>query len=259
MAKTITFAIQKGGVSKTTTTGITAALLAKEGHSVLACDMDSQGNLTQLLTRRSIYDFEEQTILEAMQDGDARPYIQDTELPGVKILTADDVLITLARWLYTDPEGRQKNPLYILQEALEPVQSSFDYILIDTPPNLGEQTQAALMAADSIVTLFEPSEWTRDALDRFVKFTDRLSVRTSHQINVAGILRNLNDARRSDMKAYNETIAELYPKLIFETVIKRNAAAGRIPLYGLVPKENPELKDALEPYLPFLKELKSRI
>ena len=31
MAKTLTFSIQKGGVSKTTTTGIVAHLMSKEG------------------------------------------------------------------------------------------------------------------------------------------------------------------------------------------------------------------------------------
>ena len=45
-AKVIAFANQKGGVAKTTTTLNLAAAFAEEGHRVLCCDMDPQGNLT---------------------------------------------------------------------------------------------------------------------------------------------------------------------------------------------------------------------
>src|SRR4030081_385847 len=44
--KVIAFANQKGGVAKTTTTLSLAAAFAEEGHRVLCCDMDPQGNLT---------------------------------------------------------------------------------------------------------------------------------------------------------------------------------------------------------------------
>ena len=44
--KVIAFANQKGGVAKTTTTLNLAVAFAEEGHRVLCCDMDPQGNLT---------------------------------------------------------------------------------------------------------------------------------------------------------------------------------------------------------------------
>ena len=46
MTKVIAFANQKGGVAKTTTTLNLAVAFAEEGHRVLCCDMDPQGNLT---------------------------------------------------------------------------------------------------------------------------------------------------------------------------------------------------------------------
>lgn len=49
MGVIISFGIQKGGVGKSTTTGISSYLLSKE-YKVLAVDFDSQGNLTQFLT-----------------------------------------------------------------------------------------------------------------------------------------------------------------------------------------------------------------
>ena len=44
--KVIALANQKGGVAKTTTTLNLAVAFAEEGHRVLCCDMDPQGNLT---------------------------------------------------------------------------------------------------------------------------------------------------------------------------------------------------------------------
>ena len=49
MAKVITFANQKGGVGKTTTSQITAIGLAKRGYKVLAADLDPQANLSSVL------------------------------------------------------------------------------------------------------------------------------------------------------------------------------------------------------------------
>ena len=48
MGKVISFINQKGGVGKTTMAYNTAHALAKNGHKVLAIDLDPQANLTLL-------------------------------------------------------------------------------------------------------------------------------------------------------------------------------------------------------------------
>ena len=61
-AKIISFANQKGGVAKTTTTLNLAVAFAESGHDVLAVDLDPQGNLTMSQgidpdkVERSMYD-----------------------------------------------------------------------------------------------------------------------------------------------------------------------------------------------------------
>src|SRR5206468_11649970 len=45
-SKVIALANQEGGVARTTTTLKLAVACAEEGHRVLCCDMDPQGNLT---------------------------------------------------------------------------------------------------------------------------------------------------------------------------------------------------------------------
>ncbi|WP_325034796.1 ParA family protein [Lentibacillus sp. Marseille-P4043] len=45
-----TYSLQKGGVGKTTMCGPSAFLLSEMGYKVLGIDMDSQENLTQLVS-----------------------------------------------------------------------------------------------------------------------------------------------------------------------------------------------------------------
>ena len=75
-AKIITFGLQKGGVGKSSTTAIISSIAARN-KKVLVVDGDSQGNQTFILTRKSIYDFTDHTILEGIAYGDVTPYIYE--------------------------------------------------------------------------------------------------------------------------------------------------------------------------------------
>ena len=105
-ATIISFGIQKGGSSKTTTSGVTAYLLSQD-KKVLAIDMDSQGNLTEFLGRKDVAHFSGQTVLKAMKEGDVTDYIFEiTE--SLHLVPADDLLATFSRWLYNDHRGGDK-------------------------------------------------------------------------------------------------------------------------------------------------------
>jgi len=98
-AKVITFGISKGGCAKSTSSGITSYLLSRN-ERVLAIDMDMQGNLTSLLTGE--YDicnvFDQKTVLEAILEGNAEPYIVNVR-ENLDLLPSNDYLATLPRKL----------------------------------------------------------------------------------------------------------------------------------------------------------------
>lgn len=123
-ATVISFGIQKGGSSKTTTSGVTAYLLAKAAR-VLVIDMDSQGNLTEFLGRKDVAYFGGQTVLEAMKDGDVTDYIYEIS-DNLHMVPADDLLATFSRWLYNEHRGGNK--ANVLREALKPVMDIYDSI-----------------------------------------------------------------------------------------------------------------------------------
>ena len=252
VATVITFGIQKGGSSKTTTAGVTSYLLARD-KKVLAVDMDSQGNLTEFLGRRGVESFSGQTILEGMKDGDVTDYIFEIS-ENLHLVPADDLLATFSRWLYNEHRG---NKGLALKEALAPVMDIYDYIIIDTPPALGDLTINALAASNRVVAMFEASIFCYGALGRFLETCWHVREKINPNLAVAGILRGLIDARRTDNKALISQVVDQYGELCFETILTRNAAAGRLPLVGF--ENNNELDRAVAQYESFVKELLGRV
>lgn len=254
MAKVITIGLQKGGVGKTTTAGTLAYFLSQEGKKVLAVDMDSQGNLSDLLTQTEVDFFSGRTIIEAFEAGQADPYIYPVN-ENLHVLPSDDYLATLAGFLYKQYKG--KNISLALRELLDPIRDRYDYIIIDTPPSLSEPMTNAICCSDYVIVLAESSKWAFSAIPRFLETVRFSKENINPDLQVAGILRTMNDVRRVDSKVFVEVIGEEYPELCFDVVIKRKAATGRISLDGLF--DNKELTQAVDQYQEFYKELMLRV
>lgn len=71
MVKVITFGLQKGGVSKSTSCGVFAHLLSQDGYKTLVIDMDSQGNISELLTEQPANNFIGKSVFEAIWRDDS--------------------------------------------------------------------------------------------------------------------------------------------------------------------------------------------
>ncbi|WP_100408483.1 ParA family protein [Bacillus solitudinis] len=262
MTITITAGIQKGGCSKSTTIGVLAHLLSEDGHRVLVADLDSQGNVSELLSQKPSNEFIGRSVLEALQELDPRKYIY-TVNENIDLLPANNFLATFQRWLYTGKSYKGEyipykgNPSLVLEQTLNKVRDNYDFILIDTAPSLSETTTNALCASDYVIVMFECSNWCYSAIPNFMDSIEVAQEVSERGVTIAGILRTMNDVRRSDSKAFNEMIEEDYPEVVFDTILTRKAPIGRISLYGF--ESNRELTQALEQYKNFYKELMQRV
>ena len=253
MGVIISFGIQKGGVGKSTTTGISSYLLSKE-YKVLAVDFDSQGNLTQFLTQKNIYDFTHKTVLEALKKKNPTPYIYKIT-DSLHILPAEDLLVTFSRYLYREYKG---NVSTLLSETLAIVKNDYDFICIDLPPNLGDQTINALTASDYVVTLLQTEPFCVDALERFLETLTLVQEKTNPNLRLAGILTTLIDSRTSIDKVILAQARNDYEDIVFNTVIKRKSKIKEFALSGITDIVKSD-RDALEMYKEFLEELKERV
>lgn len=229
-ARTISFGIQKGGCGKTTTTGMLSIILSKRGYKVLAVDFDSQGNLTQFLTQRDPYDFVHKTAFEACKERDPRPYIHQIT-DTLHILPAEDFLSKLGSWIFTEyvkilrQEGNRDNyaASKLLQRTLEVVKDDYDFILIDMPPNLGEQTINGMVASDYAIVILQSEPFCKSALERYLETLEHCIDRINNNTRLLGIVTAMLDQRYSLSKFILEQTKEEYDELVFDTVIKRKA------------------------------------
>ena len=140
MAKVISLITQKGGAGKTASTNALTVCLKHKGYRVLCVDFDPQGYLSFSMGAKhnlpTIYDVLRRTVKCA----DA---IQHTEVADV--LPADGLLGNFT-YEFTGPGSEQ-----MLRNALQPMQSLYDYILIDSPPELGAVSVNAIIASNVVL------------------------------------------------------------------------------------------------------------
>jgi len=125
-----TLANNKGGVTKTTTTVNLAYGLARAGRRVLVVDTDAQSNSTYSLIGKLS---QENTLFDVLLNGARLADIIVGTQQERLYLAPSSIDLSAADLLMASAPGRERK----LKRALAQMPTdSFDYILIDTPPNL---------------------------------------------------------------------------------------------------------------------------
>lgn len=254
VATRIMVAIQKGGVGKTTSTVIMADILASAGYKVLLVDLDSQGNATQMVTQKSIYENSGNTVLEAIKEKRPDRYIIHAK-ENLDLLPADDMLVTFSRYIYTE---KVQNPIRELDNTLRLVDGDYDYILMDCPPNLGDLVLNAIVCSDYIMIPVMPDAFGMDALDRFVENIKEAQEKGHTKAEILGIMFTSRDMRNALERSVEESIREQYQSMVFDTVIRRKAKIKEFALTGTRMKYKREA-EALEDYIDLVKEMIERV
>lgn len=153
----------KGGSAKTTTAAHLAQHLALTGHRVLAIDLDPQASLSALHGFQPEID-QNESLYEALRYDDRRKSLADlvkpTNFPGLDIVPAN---LELQEFEYDTPlalaqkDGSMGRMFFgRLDEALTDVESRYDVVVIDCPPQLGYLTLTALSSSTGVLITVHP-------------------------------------------------------------------------------------------------------
>ena len=221
--RVISFANQKGGVAKTTTTLNLGVALSEQGLKVLLVDLDPQGNLTMS------QGLNPDTIERSMFDVLVHRLPIDEVIHHVEVdLAVSSIDLAGAELALSSMIGRER----ALEKALAPVRDSYDYVLIDTPPSLGLLTINALVASNGVIV---PVQCEYLSLRGLVQLENTLSMireNLNPSVGIEGILPTMFDSRTLHSREAVEILQENFGELVFDTKIRKTVRYAEAPVKG---------------------------
>jgi len=223
MGRVISFANQKGGVAKTTTTLNLGVALAEQELKVLLVDLDPQGNLTMSqglnpdTIERSMFDVlvHRLPIQEVIHHTEVDLAVSSIDLAGAELALSSMI-------------GRER----ALEKALAPIRESYDFVLVDTPPSLGLLTINALVASNGVIV---PVQCEYLSLRGLVQLENTLSMireNLNPDVGIEGILPTMYDKRTLHSREAVEILQENFGDLVFDTKIRKTVRYAEAPVKG---------------------------
>lgn len=192
MARKIAISTNKGGVLKTSITVNLAGILSRDNKRVLIVDTDNQGN-TLLSFGRNPDDLEE-TIYDVLVDGTEIKKSIINVHENIDVLPSNDDMAFFEFDVLTKIK-KYPDPFKLLKNKLDEIEYLYDYILIDTPPNLGLTQGNALTATDEVLIPFQPENYSMRSLVKILSAIDSFREDHNPKLKVLGIVATLVDQR----------------------------------------------------------------
>jgi chromosome partitioning protein len=125
-------------------------------------------------------------------------------------------------------ENREK----ILSAVLQPLKSSYDYILIDCSPSLGLITVNCLTAADSVLIPVQCEYFALEGISKLLNTIKIIKSRLNTELEIEGFLLTMYDQRLRSAKQVADEVRRHFQGLVFKTVIQRNVTLSVAPSHG---------------------------
>lgn len=222
----ICIANQKGGVGKTTTSLNVSAALAFMGKNVLLIDTDPQAHCTISYVRephkleKSLYD------VLISHNNRIEDVIVRSTIPGLDIGISKISMAKLESSLLGEIDGH-----FRLKDVLAKVKKKYEFIIIDTPPNLGLITLNALVASDSLIIPIQSSYLCLEGTDDLLETVDKVRKVANTGLDVLGVVITLHDKRTNISKDVVDQIRKVFGKKVFKTVISKSVKLEESPAY----------------------------
>jgi cellulose biosynthesis protein BcsQ len=228
--KTICFASKKGGVSKTTSALVTGLMLA-ETSRVLMVDLDSQNAMTSFFFE-DLSEIAGKTVLEALKGEKLFKQAIYKITENLHVIPSVLEFEEIDEWQRTGKE-------LILRKELKKLEGQFDYVILDTPPNLRTETVLGLVAADVIVIPARLEKMDTRAID----FTmDKINSQIKEDFNPT--LQNIyllptqyNYQNRTVNDLAYDTLKEDYPDLTLGIKIPYSSKISQFNYVGFEDKK----------------------
>lgn len=224
MGKVFVFVNQKGGVGKTTSAINLGAYIALAGKKVLLVDFDSQGNMSSGVGLSK----EKPTVYELIAEKNTlQEVVKHTAVENLDAIPASIDLSGAAIEL-VDQNKRE----YYLKNALEPLISVYDFILIDCPPSLGILTLNGLAAADAVLIPMQCEYFALEGISLLLQTVKKVQRGINPKLSIGGIFFTMYDSRTRLAQDVVLQVKSYFKDSVFNTIIPRNVRLSEAPSHG---------------------------
>lgn len=197
--KIISISNIKGGVGKTTTAVVLAVGLVEKGYKVLMIDSDPQTNLTMCF-------MQEQT--------DQSPslyhvYSDKKSIEEIKVAVKDklDLIIGDFELCNADMQFTKAGRLKVLKKAIQNIDGEYDFVIIDTPPNLGILSLNAFIASDYMLVPMTADSFSLKGVRLLKQTLEDVADETEKELPVAGILLTRYNSRTNVSRLLEKSLS----------------------------------------------------
>ena len=224
--RVIAIANQKGGVGKTTTTVNLGAGLAELGFRVLIIDLDPQGNATtglginQRNLENSVYDV-------LLHDVALDDCIEPTAVRNLFVAPAT-IDLAGADIELVPAFSREMR----LRKAIEGLDDSFDFTIIDCPPSLGLITVNGLAAASEVLVPIQCEYYALEGLGQLLKNVNLVTGNLNPTLEVSAIVLTMYDSRTKLAEQVAAEVRNHFGDKVCRMVIPRTVRLSEAPSFG---------------------------
>ena len=211
----IAVANQKGGCGKTTTAINLSACLASNKKKVLLVDFDPQAHATFGLNVKPSLSIYNTLSTISPSKVDIKDIIVNVE-PNFDLVPSNILLSTLEQELANEISRESR-----LWDILTPLSETYDYVIIDCPPNLGILTVNAIRAASEVVIPVEASRFSLEGIDKLIDVIELVKDRLDCKVTWK-VLVTIFDSRLRHSFTILDKIKEKFKYNIFGTIVHVN-------------------------------------
>lgn len=227
MARIIAIANQKGGIGKSTMAVNLGKALSEKDYRVLLIDLDPQGGLSAAVgidsysVRRSSYSL-----------------LMDTSVSMGRVILniGPKLMLAPANMSLANAEiqlaGKQQQAER-LRMGLSRNRTTFDYIIIDTPPTLGILTANAMVAATELLVPVQAQYLAMRGVRALLDSSKRIQQKLNPTLKILGLVGTLYRPDSIHAREVVEELRDVFGELVFQTILAYDEIVAEAPVAGM--------------------------